>query len=513
MSYRKSISSIMLSFCILICSVILTFSQTPTNLSNNTQTMLENISSSSLKGHVSFLSSDLLLGRNTPSQGLDLAAEYIASQFRRAGLQPLGNNAYFQSVDWLWAEPLRGDDLVISYKDQKVADNNYLVSIFSYFDKDINIDNAEVLLLTDEDIQKGNLPAQLENKVLLVHSSKGLPFNLVVKISESKALLCIRSIKRNPEEKPQNQQSKFSRLVHKEEKQKASLITPTIFVDELKMLEIFDKLKNQPIPTTVSIKIPAPREKTFKLKNVVGLLPGSDPLLKDTYILVTAHYDHLGIDTSITDPEADNIFNGANDNASGTASMIEIAEALSKSKEQPKRSILFIAFFGEEKGLYGSEYYAKNPIVPLEKTIAQVNLEQLGRTDTSDDNRPSSLSMTGFDYSNINKFFKMAGEKTNIKFYKDQKYSDPFFFLSDNRPLAMVGIPAHTLCVTFDFPDHHKLNDSLEKIDFENMAKINKTITLGLILLANDSSVPQWNESNPETAPYVQAWKKLHKVN
>ena len=131
-----------------------------------------------------------------------------------------------------------------------------------------------------------------------------------------------------------------------------------------------------------------------KIRNVIGLLRGSDPVLRDTYVILSAHYDHLGM----TNTGADRIFNGANDDASGTASVIEIAAALSALPSHPKRSILFIAFFGEELGLVGSQYYARHPVVPLEKTIADLNLEQVGRTDASNGDMTGTASITGFRF-------------------------------------------------------------------------------------------------------------------
>src|SRR6185295_12174145 len=130
-----------------------------------------------------------------------------------------------------------------------------------------------------------------------------------------------------------------------------------------------------------TLKLPAPVEKPVKVRNVIGLLRGSDPVLKDTYVLVTAHYDHLGMQAGNS---GDNIFNGANDDGSGTVSVIELAAALTTLKERPKRSLIFMTFFGEEKGLRGSRYYGRHPVFPIEQTVADMNLEQVGRTDSDE---------------------------------------------------------------------------------------------------------------------------------
>ena len=313
---------------------------------------LETISANSLKGHLSFLSSDLLEGRGTPSRGLDLAAEYIAAQFRRAGLEPVGDDGYFQTT----------------------------------------------------------------------------------------------TATKRGESEPQ------------------------------------------------------------KVRNVVGLLRGSDPVLKDTYILVSAHYDHLGINPNL---EGDKIFNGANDDGSGTVSVIELASALGSMKVRPKRSIVFITFFGEERGMLGSRFYGRNPIFPLAKTIAGINLEHMGRTDDNEGKRENEASMTGYDFSDMGPIFNDAGKPFGVKVTKHPVNSDAFFARSDNVALAGVGIPSHTLCTSFEFPDYHRVGDHWDKIDYPNLEKVLKAVGLGILTLADSATEPKWNENNPKTSRYVDAWKKL----
>ena len=320
--------------------------------------MLDHVSSNSLRGHLSFIASDALEGRGTPSKGLDLAAEYIASQFRRAGLEPAGDNGYFQTAP----APM------------------------------------------------GGRPAAADAK-----------------------------------------------------------------------------------PITV--------------RNVIGILRGSDPILKDTYVLVTAHYDHLG---KRMINMVDTIYNGANDDGSGTVSVMEIAGALASMKEKPKRSIVFMTFFGEERGLLGSQYYGLHPIFPIAKTVADLNLEQIGRTDDSEAPQIAAASMTGFDFTDLGPIFQAAGKAVGISVTKRSPMSDLYFGRSDNQALADHGVPAHTLCVAYEYPDYHKPSDKWEKVDFDNMAKVDQMVALGLWSMANSESEPKWNESNPKTAKYVSAWKANH---
>jgi Peptidase family M28 len=310
------------------------------NLDPEQQFVTDRISAASLRGHLSFLASDLLEGRATPSRGLDVAAEYIAAQFRRAGLEPAGGD-YFQ------AAPVRGGGA----------------------------------------------------------------------------------------------------------------------------------------------------------RNVAGLLRGSDPTLKDTYILVSAHYDHLGMRSS----GDDRIYNGANDDGSGTVSVIELASALAALPVHPKRSILFIAFYGEELGLLGSRYYAAHPLVPLGQTIADINLEQVGRTDATDGSQIGVGYLTGYDYSDLGLVLSNAAQLCNFRISADTAAKENYFDRSDNLPLSQAGVPSTTLYVAADFPDYHRVGDEWPKVDYENMAKLDRALAIGLLKLASQESPPHWNLAIPAARRYAEA--------
>jgi Zn-dependent M28 family amino/carboxypeptidase len=208
----------------------------------------------------------------------------------------------------------------------------------------------------------------------------------------------------------------------------------------------------------------------------------------------------------------DCIFNGANDDGSGTVGVIELASALSRLNPRPKRSIIFMTFFGEELGLVGSRYYGRNPLVPLAKTVAQVNLEQIGRTDDDEGRQVGTLAVTGFDYSDVGATLQRAGEATGIKVYKHPKNSDAYFSRSDNQSLADAGVPAHTLSVAYGYPDYHAVGDEWTKadLDYANMERVVRTVGFAALLIADDAREPHWNEQNSKAARYAEAWKKLH---
>lgn len=247
------------------------------------------------------------------------------------------------------------------------------------------------------------------------------------------------------------------------------------------------------------------RNSESKVRNVIGILPGTDPALKNEYVFLTAHYDHLGTKKGQT--EGDTIYNGANDNGSGTAAVLGVASLLEKSK--PKRTIVFMTFYGEEKGLVGSSFYVKNPIFPLKATNAVINIEQIGRTDDSEGPRVNAISMTGFELSDLGKLMNDVGSSLKVGTTGHPTNSFAYFGASDNLPFAAAGVPAHTVCTAYDFPDYHKVGDSAEKLDYKNMSVIVQVISKGLLEVANRNSRIQWNASEKRAARFIEAAKKL----
>ena len=157
----------------------------------------------------------------------------------------------------------------------------------------------------------------------------------------------------------------------------------------------------------------------------------------------------------------------------------------------------------------GSEYYAHHAVWPLAKTVADLNMEQVDRTDSTEGPQISNASLTGFDYSDLTSYVQRAGEGTGIKVYKNLKGSDNYFAASDNFSFAEAGVPAQTLCVAFDYSDYHAVGDEWQKIDYANMAKVDRAIALAMFLMADSERPVQWNEANPKTAPYIKARKQL----
>ncbi|HXP85035.1 MAG TPA: M28 family peptidase [Bryobacteraceae bacterium] len=480
---RKSARSTSVLIAALLC-----IAATPP-LPPDQQAVLKHISAANLKAHLTYIASDALGGRATPSTGLDAAAEYIAGQFRRAGLEPAANGSYYQTASIMVREPnYDGFEATISSGVGRTRKVLQLApaDIFVTAGASLDVNDAPLVVL---DGSTRPTPEQVDGRVVLITAQRPVPgldkLNPVIVIRQAPELRATSQVF-DPESRPPRNQVIVA---------KAEL---TAFVKGAQNLRFH-------------LHAAASKDHLADVRNVAGILRGSDPTLKSTFVMLTAHYDHLGTaPESRTAPGSDRIFNGANDDGSGTVSVIEIAAALAAMPRHPARSILFMTFFGEERGLMGSAYYSRHPLVPLADTIADLNLEQLGRTDSDTGSQIKTASLTGFDFSDLPRILAEAAAPAGVKVYKDGKSSDPYFEDSDNLTLATMGIPAHTLCVAFQFPDYHKVTDSPDKIDYANMAAVDGAVSLGLLRLASKAPPPKWNESYAPAKRYAEAGKLLH---
>ena len=494
-------------------------------LTDGTRAALDRISAASLRKHLMFIASDELEGRNTPSPGLDRAAEYIAAQFKKAGLTAVGDQGYFQTANWV--QPSRDPknfSLSIHAGDQTVNADPKQVSFalsgaLNLRDVPlIKVDFANTAShaeLKASDVEGKVVITELPDLLGLERSRRGPLMQaqnaLMSRLQALKAALVL-SISRNSVSgtgfnpgrlmDPENRPPQGGAGPGGQQAQTTLGIVTLAGPDGAKL---YDALPFGATSAKLAINVDAPTETPVKLRNVIGVLRGSDHVLRDTYVLVTAHYDHLGTNPNVTGP--DKIYNGANDDGSGTVSVIEIAAALSSLKQRPRRSIVFMTVFGEEKGGLGSRYYGRHPIFPIEKTVADLNLEQVGRTDDSEGPQVGTCAMTGFDFSDVGEVFKAAGDLVGIKVFKHPTKSDSYFGRSDNQALADLGVPAHTLSVAYEYPDYHRVGDHWDKIDYENMAKVDRMVALGLVMIANNPTEPKWDEANPKAARYLKAWR------
>jgi hypothetical protein len=450
---------------------------------------LERISSASLRGNLSFIASELLEGRDTPSRGLDIAATYIAAQFRVAGLEPVGDDGYFQTAKMLrMAGTPDGFDLRIQDGSRTMALDRGQASVLSRHP--LELSSATLYKIRDladvADVKAGEGKGKV---VMLAASHKDRQA-----VAKAAAALQPAAFLEAGDE---DASSHGPRLIDPDEESPFGDV-PRLMVRDAEAKKALRAAKAGETGLTISVKLPAPTLIAVTVRNVIGLLRGSDPVLRDQYILLTAHYDHLGLDGP------GRVFQGANDDGSGTVSVMEIGKALAAMPVHPKRSIVFMTFFGEEEGSLGSLYYAHHPVFPLARTVADLNLEQVGRTDSSVGPEVSNASLTGFEYSNIARVLQQAGKLTGVKVYEAPN-GDEFFNRSDNQTFAERGIPAHTIVVAFEYPDYHAVGDVWQKIDYDNMAKVDRMIALGSIMLADSADAPQWNRKNAKAARYLNA--------
>ena len=145
------------------------------------------------------------------------------------------------------------------------------------------------------------------------------------------------------------------------------------------------------------------------------------------------------------------------------------------------------------------------PSFRFPRTVADLNLEQMGRTDDVTGPRVGIVNVTGFDFTTLTGDLKKAGAEFGIQVLKDEESSDPFFARSDNQAFADAGVPSHTLSVGYVFPDYHQPGDEWPKIDYENMAKVDRAVALAVYRVADNTAVPGWNASNPKTGRYIKA--------
>jgi hypothetical protein len=452
------------------------------------------IRSEDLKADVAFLASDTLQGRDTPSLGLDAAAEYIASQMRKAGLEPVGDDGYFQTATFRQVV-LNQSDLAFSLGGATSAG-----AISVYSGGPLDLTGASAFKITPAELP--TLKAgQVNGKVLIIDAvvPPGTPipqFSIPRPSGNFAPALIVGVLREDPGPRNSILQPPTAPLTTQ----------PILIVWGSPVRDAVTSAGPGPMSATVSVHIGVPKTSIVKLRNVAGLLRGTDPQLKDTYVVVSAHHDHVGVGEGVN---GDRIFNGADDDASGTGTVIEIAAAIASLPEKPKRSILFLTFFGEENGFLGSGYYTTHPIFPLDKTIVDLNLEVLGRTDDLEGPTPRQLFVTGYDYTDMTPAIVRAGAATGIKIVKHPVKSETFYGRGDSISFARAGVPAATVGATFEYPDLHKPSDEWQKLDYENMARLDRCIGLAIWDIANTDKAPQWNRDNPKTARFVEAFDKL----
>ena len=481
------------------------------------------IQESDLKKHLNILASDEYEGRETGKKGQKLAEKYLVKQFKSYGLPPVvDNNSSFLQVFELREEKWGDLNLTIAGKNYQHLKDFYA---FGRYNTISDLEQDKIIFLgygIESDNYNDYENADVKGKVIMIFSGEPVDKKGNSLITGSKQLSSwstnmrkkiTHSLEKNVkaviivDEEFESHITTFSkyithpsvRLASDKEKQQEetfgyAYISPEvakdIFEGKKKSMEKIRKKiskKKEPFNTTIDKKIRFDfnRISTPLLgSNVLGYVEGTD--LKDELVVITAHYDHIGKEDSL-------IFNGADDDASGTVTVLEIAEAFAKAKREgngPRRSILCMPVSGEEKGLLGSSYYSDNPVFPIDKTVANLNIDMIGRIDEKHKDKPNYVYIIGSNMlsTELHKINEEANETyTNIYLdYAYNKKDDPnrFYYRSDHYNFAKHNIP-----VIFYFngthEDYHQHTDTVEKINYNILEKRGKLIFHTAWKLAN----------------------------
>jgi hypothetical protein len=506
----------------------------------------DTITAAQLKDYLSFIASDEMEGRDTPSRGLDTTAKFLAMNLSHWGFKPAGDDgSYFQKIALsrdvidkaetraqLNDQPLvLGDDYIPSARPADVAAAQIVFAGNGWFVKAKNIDaykgidakgkiavifgppngfppgirNSDLTGKRGEDWMNVAEYAQKQGVAAIVIVPD---FQYLANWDRNRTRMTERGItKVDKFQSPAGTQipqivisPRVANVLFQGEKQNAPSIFETVYAAQ--PLEPFALNPGKKLSLAVKVK-----SDPATTQNVVAVFEGSDPLLKNEYVALGAHYDHVGIGIPVN---GDAIYNGADDDGSGTTALLAIAEALAKASTRPKRSVLFVWHAGEEKGLWGSRYFTDYPTIPLDKIVTQINIDMIGRSKKEGDTNPRNRELSGPNEIYVIGSKMMSTElgelteKVNKQYLNviyDYRYDDPadpnrFFFRSDHFNYARKGIP---IVFFFDgeHEDYHRPGDSVDKIDFQKMEKIARTIYMTLWEVASRPTRPVVDKQLP----------------
>jgi hypothetical protein len=484
------------------------------------QKAFESITARELEGHLDFLASDEFRGRNTPSPELKITSRYIATEVESYGLKPLmPDGSYFQNIplEVKAIDPTQSRMLLISKKGRQnfshaydfgVTDRRYQEARISgnlvfcglgldapeqdwddFSDVDIK---GKIVVMLDAELPEHHSLRAPENRRLFRGRSRSAGQNGAVAVlnvvseerernfvekgylfdSSGRAQL-VRDLKTTymPSRIPYYLRADI----------RHSMASEILGISPNELQEMFETIKRgEQVPArdltgrSLEITVAVNTKKNYT-PNVVAWIEGTDETLKEEYILFGSHHDHIGV-------REGRIFNGADDNGSGTVAMLEIAQALVISR--PKRSTILVWHTAEEKGLWGSRYFVENSPVPVENMSAELNMDMLCRND------PNSIYLIGSNMlsSELDAAIHLVNEKhihMNLDYtYEDPKHPDNFFFRSDQYPYIQYGIPAvWFFCGTTE--DYHQETDTVDRVDFKKMENVTRLVYMTALELGN----------------------------
>jgi Zn-dependent M28 family amino/carboxypeptidase len=450
--------------------------------SPSTAAALASITSDELMNHIKVLASDEYEGRAPGTKGEELTVNYLTDQFKKLGLKP-GNpdGTYVQKVPLAGFTPQPALSFVAGGKPVKLDYSTDYIARSLRYTPEVNVENSDVVfvgygvvapeygwddfkgvdvkgktivfLVNDPAIPDPSDPAKLDEKMFKgkamtyygrwtykfeIASEKGAAAAIVVHETGAAgypfaALASWRSENFDTRAADKNMSRVSAEAWITDSKARELFRAAGKDFDELKKSALSRDFK----PVTLNAKANLSIKTSLReidSHNVIAKLEGSDAKLKDEYLIYTAHWDHMGRDPKLT---GDQIFNGALDNASGTAGLLELAKAFTKLEMPPKRSVLFLAVTGEEKGLLGTKYYANNPLYPLERTVADINMDGLNQW-----GRTSDVIVIGLGNSTLDDVITETAKAHGRTIKPDAEPEKGFFYRSDHFEFAKHGVPA-----------------------------------------------------------------------
>lgn len=448
------------------------------------------VNKTEIEAHLSFLAADEMRGRNTGSPEIDIAANYVTAQFKIFGVKPVaGQASYFQDVNGLEkiSQPSHAefsiDTTVFHLKDDLVILRGVSTDL-----------NKEVIFIgygTKEDFQ--NNP--VKDKIVIAYagtSTTQSPIGALMHDSPAKRRLAIEAGAAALVEimaLPGVPWPAIAGYLGSERVATGADVQPVPFCHVILrnseapgLLALRDK---KVAHGKLAVKVTPPQ--SIRARNVVGIIEGTDPKLKDEWIAVSAHYDHIGVKHNNS---TDSIFNGARDNAIGTVALLEIAKFFSLNK--PKRSVLLIALTAEEIGLVGSKWYAEHPLIPLNKTVFDLNCDGAGYNDKT------IATVIDVNRTTADESMKKACLAFGLTLQGDPDRTQNLFERSDNYNFAQKGVPAVNFSPgvkAFDqelFKYYHQPADETGSLDFDYLEKFYKAFVYATHLISNAVEKPTW---------------------
>lgn len=544
---------IVISLCIFLaswaCTTIPMFAQNTDT--DHLLSFQDEITTTYLKQHLSVLAADSMEGRETGTRGQKMAAEYLAAQYRELGLKPIGDKqSYFQHYNL--SATTRDSTVFETYRiengervriERSVGNRNstgsYIRSfggsdslsgeiVFAGFgvnDPTNNIAHLEGLDLRGKWVLMfHDLPKAVDGDTLINPAINGQSrFQTVMQEKGAEGMLLIPYESeigyQEIAERTRTIYGTYSKMGLAYQNGSPggftkgyTIVSPEMAtqilglanneegLDELYtgLLENIDDFTPRPTGYYLS-QIPYSSEKVVETENVVALLEGADPELKEEVVVLTSHYDHVGIGQP--DSTGDHIYNGADDDGSGTVGMLNMAKAFveaGNNNAAPGRSVLFLHVSGEEKGLFGSRYYSDHPLIPIEKTVANINIDMIGRVDPQYEEK----GIENYSYiiggkiisSQLDSLLRVANKRSaNIELsdrYNDLSDPNQFYRRSDHWNFGRLGVP-FIFFFTGVHEDYHRPSDEVHKIRFEKLANVVKTMYATTVMVANADEAPK----------------------